>query len=229
MKKKIWVVIPAYNEEKTIGIVLDSLKRKEISVLVVDDGSQDSTAEVVEEKGVPLIRNEKNLGKGLALKKGFDYLFKNEDFDYVVTMDADNQHSPEDLDKFLKAAENNEDFVVGNRMQNPEGMPKIRVFTNKLMSWLISKITKQKIPDTQCGFRLIKRKVLEKLNIETNKFQIESEIIIKAARLGILIKSIPIRSIYYKKTLSKIHPLLDTLRFIRFLFHLYKKRINERK
>ncbi|OQX85819.1 MAG: hypothetical protein B6D55_06935 [Candidatus Omnitrophica bacterium 4484_70.2] len=229
MKKKIWVVIPAYNEEKTIGAILDDLKRKDISVLVIDDGSQDSTAEVVKEKGVPLIRNEKNLGKGLALKKGFDYLFKNEDFDYVVTMDADRQHSPEDLDKFLEAAENNEDFVVGNRMQNPEGMPKIRVFTNKLMSWLISKIAKQRIPDTQCGFRLIKRKVLEKLNIETNKFQIESEIIIKAARLGILIKSIPIRSIYYEKALSKIHPLLDTLRFIRFLFRLYKKKTDERK
>ena len=229
MKKKIWVVIPAYNEGETIGAVLDDLKKKEIPVLVIDDGSQDSTAEVVEGKGVLLIRNERNLGKGLALKKGIDYLFKNEDFDYVITMDADNQHSSEDLDKFLKAAENNDDFVVGNRMQNPEGMPKIRVFTNKLMSWLISKITKQKIPDSQCGFRLIKRKVLEKLNIETNKFQIESEIIIKAARLGVPIKFIPIRSIYYKKALSKIHPLLDTLRFIRFLFHLYKKRTDERE
>ena len=151
-------------------------------------------------------------GKLIAYKAGKQYRIKKQD-----------------LDKFLKAAENNDDFVVGNRMQNPEGMPKIRVFTNKLMSWLISKITKQKIPDSQCGFRLIKRKVLEKLNIETNKFQIESEIIIKAARLGILIKSIPIRSIYYEKALSKIHPLLDTLRFIKFLFRLYKKKTDERK
>lgn len=229
MKRKIWVVIPAYNEEETIGAVLDGLKKKEIPVLVIDDGSSDATAKVVQEKGVHLIRNRKNLGKGLALRKGIDYLFKNEDFDYIVTMDADKQHSPEDLDKFLKAAESDEDFVIGNRMENPEGMPKIRVFTNKLMSWLISKIAKQKIPDSQCGFRLIKRKVLEKLNIETTKFQIESEIIIKAARLGIPIKSIPIRSIYYKNALSKIHPLLDTLRFIKFLLQLYKNKIKNKK
>jgi len=228
MRGNIWIVIPAYNEEKTIGTVLSNLKKKKFPVLVVDDGSEDATAKIAKKAGAIVIRNSKNLGKGISLRKGIEYLLKRRNVEYIITMDADNQHSPEDLEKFLEEVGKGEKFVVGNRMDNPEGMPKIRVYTNRLMSWFISKIVHQKIPDTQCGFRLIKREVLEKLNIETNKFQIESEIIIKAARLGISIKSVPIRSIYYKNTFSKIRPLLDTLRFLLFIFNLLLVRRDER-
>jgi len=228
MRDNIWIIIPAYNEEKTINSVLSDLKKRNFPVLVIDDGSEDATARIAEKAGAIVLNNSKNLGKGMSLKKGINYLLKKEDVDYIITMDADRQHSPEDLDKFLRAAENNEEFVIGNRMENPEGMPKIRIITNKLMSWFISKITKQSIPDSQCGFRLIKRKVLERLNIETNKFQVESEIVIKAAHLGVSIKSVPIRSIYHKNMLSKIHPLLDTLRFIRFILSLYRDKIKSR-
>jgi hypothetical protein len=137
-------------------------------------------------------------------------------------MDADGQHLPDDCDKFLNEAQNGECFVIGNRMQTPFGMPKIRIFTNRVMSWFISKIVGQKIPDTQCGFRLIRRDVLEGIKIETDKFEAESEILIRAAESGFVIKSIPIKSIYFKHKKSKINPFIDTIRFIKFIFSFRK-------
>ena len=217
---KVWIIIPAYNDRFRLAGILDELKSKNFSILVVDDGSIDNTYEVAEEKADFVIRNEKNLGKGMSLKKGISYLLKETDFDYLITMDADGQHSPSELNKFLQKAEDGAYFVVGNRMSDPIGMPKLRIITNKVMSWLISRISRQKIPDTQCGFRLIRREVLEKINITTNNFEIESEILIKAARSGFPIKSIPIRSIYFKSLESRINPFVDTVRFIKFILQL---------
>lgn len=217
---KVWVLIPAYNEEKTLGEILEVLNEKGLFTLVVDDGSTDRTLEVAKEKNVVLIRNKRNSGKGVSLKNGIGYLLANKELEYIIIMDADSQHSPLDLDKFLEQAKNGESFVVGNRMKQPSGMPLIRIFTNRFMSWVISKIIKQEIPDTQCGFRLIKKTVLENITIETDKYQIESEILIKAANKGVRIKSIPVRSIYSKDMKSKINPVKDTLRFIRFILNL---------
>ncbi len=216
----VWVVIPAYNERFSLAGVLEDVKEKGLPVLVVDDGSVDNTYEAAKKKADLVIRNEKNFGKGLSLNKGISHLFKNTDFDYVITMDADGQHSPLDLDKFINEARAGADFVVGNRMSNPSGMPLVRIVTNTIMSWIISKTANQRIPDTQCGFRLIKKDILEKVIIKTKKFEIESEIIIKAARLGTPIKSIPIRSVYFKNQQSKIRPFRDALRFWKFIFRL---------
>jgi glycosyltransferase involved in cell wall biosynthesis len=220
---KVWVVIPAYNEEKSLKEILPKLKEKDLSSIVVDDGSRDATCKVAGDGANILIRNEKNLGKGMALRRALTFLLENEKFDYVITMDADGQHSVLDIDKFIREAENGENFVVGNRMANPRVMPWTRVVTNKLMSWLISRMVSQTIPDTQCGFRLIGRNVLEKIKFRTNKFEVESEILIKAAKDGVVIKSIPIKSIYFRRIKSKIHPFLDTFRFIRFLFTINGK------
>jgi hypothetical protein len=135
-------------------------------------------------------------------------------------MDADSQHSPDDLDKFIQEAKQGSLFVIGNRMKNSANMPKARVITNYFMSWLISKIARQRIPDSQCGYRLIKREVIEKLTIRTKKFEIESEILINASKLGYLIKSIPIKTIYHKNTSSKIKPISDAFRFIKFILRV---------
>ncbi|MDD4955305.1 MAG: glycosyltransferase family 2 protein [Candidatus Omnitrophica bacterium] len=220
---KIWIVIPAYNEAKSLEGVLRNLKEKNLSIIVIDDGSKDQTYSVAKEKADIVIRNEKNLGKGMSLRRALAYLLENEKFDYIITMDGDGQHSPSDIDKFIKEAQNKENFVVGNRMDNPRVMPKTRIITNKIMSWLISKMVSQSIPDTQCGFRLINRDVLEKIKFRTNKFEVESEILIKAAKEGVTIKSIPIKSIYFRRIKSKIHPFVDTIRFIRFLFTVNDK------
>jgi len=221
----VWVVIPAYNEQRGLAGLLDRIKARGLSVLVVDDGSSDNTFQIASARADKVIRNENNFGKGAALNKALKHLFVEGQFDYILTMDADGQHSPDDIDKFLAAADRGDSVVIGNRMDNPAGMPWVRIATNKLLSALISRIIGQTVPDTQCGFRLIKREVLEKIQIQSDKFEIESEILVKAGRLKVPIKSVNIQSIYSRNVKSRINPVTDTLRFWRFLVRLNRKGI----
>ncbi len=185
---------------------------------MVDDGSTDDTADIAEKSGALVLRSEVNQGKGAALIRGFEYCLNN-NFDSAITMDGDGQHLPEDIPDFIRLAAEKKDLgmIIGNRMANRRNMPFIRVMTNKFMSWLLSRLTRQKISDSQCGFRLIKREVLEKLSLQTNKFEIESEMIIEAAQNGFKIGSIPIQTVYQKER-SHINPVVDTIRFFRFIF-----------
>lgn len=210
------VVIPTYNESKEIGDVVRRLRQQNLEVVVIDDGSRDNTSLIAQENGAVVIRNQTNEGKGASLIKGFQYAIKN-NFDAVITMDGDGQHIPEEALNFIRAAEgNNAALFIGDRMTNSKGMPNARWLTNKFMSWLISKIIGQKAADTQCGFRLIKTETLKKICLKTNKYETESEIIIKISRAGYKIESVPIKTVY-KDEKSQINPFIDTLRFIKFI------------
>ena len=214
---KICVIIPAYNESANILNLIRDIKKYQLEMLVIDDGSTDSTFSIAKDAGVQAMLNFTNQGKGASLVKGFKYALEN-NFDAVITMDADGQHLAQDLPLFIEAANDPKiHIVLGNRMQNVEKMPFLRVVINKFMSWLISIITKQEIPDTQCGFRLIKKEVFKDVKLSTSKYETESELLIKASRLGFKIRSIPIRSIYGLEK-SQINPFVDTLRFIRLIF-----------
>lgn len=217
---KIWVVIPAYNEGEALGVLLRELKESGLPTMVIDDGSKDCTYDIARQHADYVIRHVKNLGKGKSLQEAIAYLMEHDVFDYIITMDADGQHDPSDLPLFLEEAKRGEPFILGNRMHNPFCMPRIRVITNKSMSWLISRLTKQNIPDSQCGFRLIKKEVLEKIKVHTDKFEVESEILFNTTRAGFLVKSIPIKSIYFKHKKSNIRPFADTLRFFKLLLRL---------
>ena len=213
---KICLVIPTYNGAKTIAGIIRKIRQQELEVVVIDDGSLDNTYEIAKDNGAIVLRNENNEGKGASLIKGFHYA-QDRDCDAVITMDGDGQHLPEEIPYFIRLAKySNSGIFIGNRMFKIKNMPFVRVFTNKLMSWLISFVAGQSIPDTQCGFRLIKKEVLEKINLKTSKYETESEIIIKASRLGFKIESVPIKSIYSGEK-SQINPVIDTLRFIKFI------------
>jgi glycosyltransferase involved in cell wall biosynthesis len=210
------VIIPAYNESGHIVGLIRDIKNYHLDILVIDDGSSDNTFGIAKDSQVKVMLNLNNQGKGASLIKGFKYALEN-NFDAVITMDADGQHLAEDLPLFLKAADNPDlDIIIGNRMLNTVGMPLLRVITNRFMSWLISIISKQDISDTQCGFRLIKAEVLRKIELKTSKFETESEILIKASQMGFKIKSLPIKSVYGKEK-SQINPFMDTFRFIRLI------------
>jgi len=216
--QKIWVLIPAYNEAKSLPVVIQAVQRKGLRVLVVDDGSADSTFSVAQSQNAEVLKNPVNMGKGKTLQRGIEYLLhQHPDVDALITMDADGQHDPAEIDGFLRARRAGGAFIVGNRMHDPFGMPWIRVRTNKLMSWAISALCRQRIPDTQCGFRLIGKEVLQKVCIETDKFEVETELLLKTARQGFPVISIPIRSIYTGGRVSNIRPFADTLRFFKFL------------
>lgn len=217
---KIYAVIPSYNAQDTIVPIIEELKKMDITSLIVDDGSKDKTEEVARRAGAVVLRHRKNEGKGAALRNGFNYILTDTDCDAVITLDSDGQHDPTAIPDFIKKAYSDEAIgvVVGNRMNRTEEMPLIRILTNRFMSWVISQIAKEQIPDTQCGFRLVKRAVLKNIKLMTSKFEIESETLIRARRLGYRIASIPIKTIYSKRISSKINPFVDTLRFIVFIF-----------
>ena len=217
------IVIPAYNEERRIeGVVRKCLEECK-NVVVVDDGSTDLTAEVAHNAGAVVLKHPANAGKTVALNTGFKYALE-EGCDYVVTLDADGQHNPLEIKNFLEEARlSRADIIVGTRMAQTENMPLIRRLTNWATSRVLSRIIGVKLTDSQCGFRMIKRDVLENVRIDAKKYEGESEILIKAARKGYIIKEVPISTIYGDEK-SKIKPLRDTYRFIRLaLKYLQKK------
>ena len=214
---KVCIIIPTYNESAAIDKIIQQIRNQGREVVVIDDGSTDNTAQVRQDSGAVVLRNMKNQGKGFSLIRGLRYALDNK-FDAAITMDGDGQHLPEDISYFIQKAQSSEaGIIIGNRMHNPMEMPIVRIWTNKFMSWLISKLAKQIITDTQCGLRLIRRGLLEKLKFTTQHFETESEILIQSSRLGYKIESIPIKTIYRKEK-SRINPILDTARFISFIW-----------
>jgi len=214
----ICVIIPTYNESAAIAGLVKSICALKLDVVVIDDGSKDDTAQLARQNGALVLANQVNMGKGACLVKGFNYVLEH-GYDAVITVDGDGQHLPSEIPNFIKAAENCPEcgIIVGNRMLKRGEMPFIRVLTNKGMSLFISGIAGQRIPDTQCGFRFIRRTVLEKVILKTTKYETESEILVGAARCGLKILSIPVTSVYSGGK-SNINPFVDTLRFIRYVF-----------
>ncbi|MDP3804795.1 MAG: glycosyltransferase family 2 protein [Candidatus Omnitrophota bacterium] len=209
-------LIPSYNEERTIGGIIKQLKAGSVVVYIVDDGSTDATYSIAVSEGAVVIRHEKNMGKGASLREGFKHILK-KGYDAILVIDGDNQHEIDSIDDFIrKMDETGADMVIGNRMADTASMPIVRNITNRFMSWLISKICGQRVPDTQCGFRLIKTRLLEKIKLESSNFEIESEIILKASGLGFKIESVPIKAVYQDEK-SRINPVADTIRFIYFM------------
>ncbi len=221
---KICVLICAYNEAEKISNVVTEVRGKGLDVIVVDDGSMDDTAKKATESGAVVIRHGKNLGKGAALKEGFRYVLNVPEYEAVITMDGDGQHHPGDIDSFIaRYRESSPGIIVGTRMGQTRNMPLVRYLTNKFMSALLSMTAGQRIPDTQCGFRLISRKVLQGIRLTTSNYELESEILIKAARKGFNIDSVDVETIYTGEQ-SSIHPVKDGLRFIALMFRVYFKK-----
>lgn len=210
-----WVaVIPAYREVSRIAAVVQGVRRHGLTPVVVDDGSEDGTAAAATAAGAIAVSHPVNRGKGAALDTGIRRASEL-NADWIVTMDADGQHDPDDLPSFLSAAHAPDAAVlVGNRMEHVEGMPMVRRCTNWLMSWLLSRTMGQRVPDTQCGYRAYARDILARFHTDSTHFDAESEILIRIARAGIRIDSVPIRTIYRDER-SKIRPVRDTLRFLR--------------
>lgn len=217
---KFLVVIPAYNEEANIRSVVSGVLgvAGRGNCLVVDDGSTDSTLQILKGIDTACI-TRRHMGKGGALRAGFEYAVSN-GFDWVITMDGDGQHDPGGIKAFLAAiGRGDTDMVIGTRMLDTASMPLVRLATNRFMSSLISTIAGRSIPDTQCGFRAVSAEVLRKVVLQTSHYDTESELLIKAARLGARITSIPITTIY-NGSKSKINKLNDTLRFIRLMMRI---------
>ncbi len=213
---KTCAIIPAYNIEKTLPRVIKGAQKYVDKVIVVDDGSTDATFKRAKETGAEVIRHEKNKGKGEALHTGLEYALKGS-FEQIILMDGDGQHDPNEIPRFLKAAQGPQaDIIVGSRMENVKDMPRERLVVNKIGSFLTSLLARQRIPDSQSGYRLVKSRVLKEIPLTSRRYDIESELLIKAGKRGFGIKSIPIKTIY-RQEISHFRKFWDTLRFIKLI------------
>jgi len=220
------VLIPAYKEEATIAELVRRVKKLLPDVCVVDDGSSDSTASRAEAAGAFVIKQVVNQGKGEAIRAGLRH-YQGREVDAVIMLDADLQHLPEEIVRFIeKYQKESPSIIVGSRAENLEKMPLLRKLTNQSMSFLISKLCRQKIPDTQCGFRLLDKKAIGYVLAEcsSSNYDFETEMLIVLADHDIIISSVPITTVYQNEV-SKINKLRDTARFIKLLWRrgLFRK------
>jgi glycosyltransferase involved in cell wall biosynthesis len=223
VRSKIAAVIPAYQEEKYIGDIVRRTLEQLNHVLAVDDGSTDKTAENARAAGAEVIVHPQNRGKGEAIKTGLRHWFERQ-FDFVVVLDADGQHRPEEIDRFVNAGVSaaKPKLILGNRMNDVAHMPLLRRTVNRYMSRKIGKLCGQDIPDTQCGFRMIHRQLIPELLGGADRFEYETEMLILACRKGCRVESVPISTVYSDEV-SSIHPVRDTLRFLK-LMRRYKQK-----
>lgn len=211
MNLEFCVLIPALNAEDTIGEIIRGCKRHIGNVIVVDDGSSDRTSLISRAEGAFVLRHEKNMGKGMALRTGFSYALS-KGYDGVLTLDADGQHNPSDIPAFIKRyAEDSPDIIIGNRMVEKEKIPKYRYYTNLVGIYFISKASGQTFDDSQSGYRLYRREVIKEVPLKTSGFETETEILIKAGRMGYRIVSVPI-GVNYDNVKSHYRRLNDTFR-----------------
>jgi len=219
MSERLLALIPAFNEQAHVADVVTRALPLVNEVVVVDDGSTDRTGEMARNAGAIVLRHEQNRGKGASLVTGLEY-FRQSDAEWAILLDADGQHNPSEIPAFLETARHaGANIVVGSRMRNVANMPRVRLWTNLFTSWLTSKLARQPVSDSQCGYRLVARSVLGDLRLETSRFETETEMLIQAGRAGHRIASQPIQTIYLVGRVSHIHPLRDTARF----FNLAKK------
>jgi glycosyltransferase involved in cell wall biosynthesis len=208
-------VIPCFNEAPWVAAIVAEVRRRLPNIIVVDDGSTDGTALQAEAAGAEVIRLGCNAGKGAALRAGWRRACQ-QGFTWVLTMDGDGQHAPEDIPKFLACAEKHAAaLVVGDRMGNAAAMPWLRRQVNRWMSRRLSGLAGVRLPDSQCGFRLAHLETLARMPLSARRFEIESETLLTLLAAGQRVEFVPIRVIY-ESGRSHICPFLDTWRWLRW-------------
>jgi glycosyltransferase involved in cell wall biosynthesis len=205
-------LIPAYNLSQTISEVVHQTREHIREILVVDDGSQDDTARLAKESGAKVLRIAKNQGKGWALRSGFKHLLE-KPWEGIITLDGDLQHDPVEIPNLIEEHDKSRSqIVIGSRMAETEKMPWIRYWTNRIGVYCISWAVGQPLTDTQSGFRLYGREVLETIPLWTTRYDTETEILLKAGLLGMKITYVPIKTIYHEgdENSSSFRPFPDT-------------------
>ncbi|AFK23044.1 glycosyltransferase family 2 protein [Pyrococcus sp. ST04] len=219
--RKTYIVMPAYNEEKTIGQVLDSLLTvfpKE-NIIVVNDGSKDNTEKIAREKGVHVLTHLINRGLGGALGTGITYALIL-GAQIIVTFDADGQHLLEDALKVIKpVVEGKADLAIGSRFKGDiSGMPLTKRIGNIGLNVITALFAKKYITDTQSGLRAFSRECAKKIKITCDRYAVSSEIIIEASRNKCKVTEIPIKAIYTEYSMKKGTNVIEGIKIALNLF-----------
>ena len=210
---KICVIVPTYNNHKTLKRVLDSVLLYTSNIIVVNDGSTDSTAQILEAYShLVQIHHSKNKGKGMAIRNAFKKAL-DLNYEYAITIDSDGQHFASDIPGFIAALETDTDvLLIGSRNMAQENVPKKSSFGNKFSNFWFWFETGSKLEDTQSGFRLYP---LKKIPVQyfTNKFEFEIEVIVRSAWKDIPVKNIPVQVLYDpEERVSHFRPFKDFTR-----------------
>ena len=223
---KIYIVVPAYNEETVIASVIHEIRSAGYSnIIVIDDGSRDKTEEAAQETGVITLRHRLNRGKGAATKTGIEAA-KHLGADIIVTMDGDGQHDPHDIKNLIDPIQNNHcDVVLGSRLINPKGMPGYKILHNKIGNILVWYIYGLYVTDSQSGFRAYSHHAAEVINTRTDRYEYDSEVIREIYKYKLRYEEIPIQVRYTDYSMGKIHKqsLTNGIKTLyRMIFHLVK-------
>jgi glycosyltransferase involved in cell wall biosynthesis len=222
MKKSI--IVPVYNEEGNIGELIDKISlhiSKDDEIIIVNDGSTDNTESEIKTKNCILISLEKNMGKGFAMRSGI----QKAQGDFIIFMGGDGQDDPKEINTLLKEVNKGYDYVIGsrfldkeeanNRYSNKAILP-VNEFGNKSITFIINILFKKNITDSQSEFKCFASEKLKELNLESDRFEIETELLIKSFRKQFKIKEVPVHRYERKHGISK----LFNVPFGRFLFGL---------
>lgn len=209
---KCCVLLPTYNNSKVLEQVIKDVLAFSNDVCVINDGSTDSTAEILSQyPQLKVLSYSPNKGKGWALRKGFEFA-RAQGYDYAISMDTDGQHFATDLPVMLQALEANKNaIIIGARNMNQESVPGKSSFGNKFSNFWFTLETGIKLPDTQSGFRVYPIKALEKIHFFTKKFEFEIEVIVRGAWSGLQVLAVPVK-VYYPpagERISHFRPFKD--------------------
>jgi len=204
MKSNIFIVIPAFNEEKKIGEVVGEVKSNGFDqIIVVDDGSADDTLNEIKRAGALALRHKINRGKGAAVKTGIEAA-KILGAEEVVTMDGDGQHNPADIKSMLRKIEKGNDVILGSRLMNKKGMPFVKVLYNHVGNFLTWYLNGLWVTDSQSGFRAYSQKALELIDTRSDRYEYDSEVIREIYRHQLKYVEVPIEVRYTDYSMGKV-------------------------
>ena len=217
-KSKIAVIIPVYNAERYLSELVKRISRQlpKQNIIAINDASEDNSLAGCKKLGIRTINFKINKGKGAALRAGFQEALALK-FDFAFTIDSDLQHLPEDIPRFLqKLSETDADLIIGARNFTLKTMPWARIFSNSTTSKIVSLVAKQKILDSQSGYRLHRLKPLQNMTFKSERYQFETEIILKLSKSNCKFEFIPIATIYNDEV-SYISHFRDIWNFIKIV------------
>ncbi len=219
---RILIVIPCLNEETTIGNVILKSKKYSENVLVIDDGSKDDTSNIARKAGAHVITHPRNMGKSAAVKTGFEYALQN-NYDYVVTIDGDGQHNPDEIPNILgNVMKNGHDISIGYRVGDQTEMPKWRKIGKRVLDYGTGLGSGGFITDSQCGFRAFNKRAVEAITpkLTGSKFSVESEQLVRAHQLGLRTVNTSVTCKYKNLDTSTKNPATHAFSVLRYVIWL---------
>lgn len=219
---KILAAMPAYNEERYIGSIILKLRQYADDILIVDDGSTDSTGEIARLAGAIVVRHDVNTGKGAAVQDILAEARKRAP-DILVLLDADAQHDPDDIPNLIKPILEGYDLVIGSREEQSAKTPRYRRLGQKILSYSTRAISKTTVIDTESGFRVLSPKAFNTLELKEDGFAIETEMITRATDSNLRITEVPIANIYHKNG-STLNPVRHGVGVLTKIFIMISER-----